>query len=55
MQKIKTARGVTVSFDKHGSGPLLVHGGSSDHRTNWESVLPALAERFTTYGSYGTY
>lgn len=51
MQRIVTAAGATVSFDRYGAGlPLvLVHGGFSDHRTNWEFVKPLLEQRFTVY------
>ena len=51
MHKIGTTRGVTVSYDRQGSGPplVLVHGAFSDHRSNWEFVLPLLTTRFTTY------
>lgn len=49
MRKLVSRTGVTVSYRKSGSGPLLVliHGGFSDHHTNWEFVLPALEQRFT--------
>ena len=51
MQTIRTPHGINVSYEKHGGGPplVLVHGAFSDHRTNWEFVLPALSERFTVY------
>lgn len=50
MHKIDTTHGVTVSYDRQGSGPplVLVHGAFSDHRSNWEFVLPLLTARFTT-------
>lgn len=43
--------GATVSYRKNGSGPplVLVHGGFSDHVTNWEFVEPILRDRFTLY------
>lgn len=49
MRKLISRTGVTVSYRKSGSGPLLVliHGGFSDHHTNWEFVLPKLEDRFT--------
>ena len=28
---------------------VLVHGGFSDHATNWEFIAPTLQERFTVY------
>jgi len=51
VHKIETAQGITVSYDRQGSGPplVLVHGAFSDHRSNWEFVLPFLTTRFTTY------
>jgi len=51
MERIKTPDGTTVSFDKFGRGPalVLVHGGFSDHHTNWEFVKPILQDRFTMY------
>jgi pimeloyl-ACP methyl ester carboxylesterase len=51
MERITSAAGVTVSFDKYGSGPslALVHGSFTDHTTNWELVSPLLAKRFTIY------
>lgn len=49
MERIRTSRGITVSFDTYGSGPLLVlvHGGFSDHATNWMFVKPLLRTSFT--------
>jgi pimeloyl-ACP methyl ester carboxylesterase len=43
--------GVTVSYETYGHGPplVLVHGGFSDHRTNWEFVKPFFEKRFTVY------
>ena len=37
MQRITSPAGVTVSYDKYGSGPplVLVHGSFSDHNANW--------------------
>jgi pimeloyl-ACP methyl ester carboxylesterase len=51
MHTIAAEHGVTISYDKHGSGPplLLVHGSFSDHRSNWEFVLPYFAQTFTVY------
>jgi pimeloyl-ACP methyl ester carboxylesterase len=51
MHRIPTSTGSTVSFDKYGSGPplVLVHGGFSDHKTNWEFVKPLLEKQFTAY------
>jgi len=51
MQHVSTPTGVSLSFDRFGSGPplVLVHGSFSDHRSNWGQVMPSLAERFTVY------
>lgn len=51
MHRLQSAPGVTVSYDTYGSGPplALVHGGFSDHLTNWEFVKPLLAPHFTVY------
>jgi pimeloyl-ACP methyl ester carboxylesterase len=40
-----------VTCKTAGSGPplVLVHGGFSDHHTNWEFVQPLWARDFTTY------
>jgi pimeloyl-ACP methyl ester carboxylesterase len=49
MERIITPTGATISFDTYGDGPplVLVHGGFSDHRTNWQECAALLAERFT--------
>ena len=51
MVQITSPHGIRLSFQKSGSGPalVLVHGGFSDHHTNWEFVEPILRERFTVY------
>ena len=51
MNRLTTPSGVTVSYDKYGSGPplVLVHGGFSAHDTNWEFVKPLFREHFTVY------
>lgn len=51
MQSVKSPSGNNVSFDRYGSGPplVLVHGSFSTHKTNWEFVMPILAEQFTVY------
>ena len=51
MQLIASPAGVTVSYDKYGSGPplVLVHGSFSDHETNWEFVKPLFEQQFTVY------
>jgi len=51
MELITTSDGTTVSYDKYGSGPalVLVHGGFSDHVTNWQECKTMLADRFTVY------
>ena len=51
MERIASPTGATVSYDKRGSGPplVLVHGGFSDHETNWAFVMPLLMQRFTVH------
>jgi pimeloyl-ACP methyl ester carboxylesterase len=51
MERLTSPGRPVLSYDKSGSGwPLvLVHGGFSDHNTNWEFVKPRLRERFTVY------
>jgi pimeloyl-ACP methyl ester carboxylesterase len=51
MQRITTPDGTIVSYDRYGSGPplVVVHGGFSDHKTNWEFVKPLLEKQFTIY------
>jgi pimeloyl-ACP methyl ester carboxylesterase len=51
MELVKTPSGVTVSYDKYGSGPplVLVHGAFSDHVTNWQECKDMLAEMFTVH------
>ena len=42
MERITGPAGTTISYDRYGSGPplVLVHGGFSDHVTNWQEVNP---------------
>ncbi|MGH9202543.1 MAG: alpha/beta fold hydrolase [Vicinamibacterales bacterium] len=51
MERLTASNGTVISYDKDGSGPplVLVHGGFSDHRTNWAFIQPTLRDRFTTY------
>jgi pimeloyl-ACP methyl ester carboxylesterase len=51
MERITSRDGTTVSYDRYGSGPplVLVHGGFSDHETNWELVKPLLEKQFTVH------
>ena len=51
MQHIISSAGVRVSYDTYGSGPrlVLVHGGFSNHKTNWEFVKPLFEQQFTVY------
>jgi pimeloyl-ACP methyl ester carboxylesterase len=49
MHRVTTPAGSTVSFARRGAGPplVLVHGGFSDHETNWTFAGPLFAARFT--------
>ena len=51
MKTITGSAGATVSFSVAGSGPplVLVHGGFSDHETNWTFVAPLFEQHFTVY------
>jgi pimeloyl-ACP methyl ester carboxylesterase len=51
MQRLISPDGVTVSYEKYGSGPplVLVHGTFSDHQTNWQFVKPLFEKQFTVY------
>ena len=51
MQRVSSSSGASVSYDRYGSGPVLVlvHGAFSDHRSNWEFVKPFLEKHFTVY------
>jgi pimeloyl-ACP methyl ester carboxylesterase len=48
MERISTPSGAIVSYIAYGSGPplVLVHGGFSDHHTNWQEAEPFLAGHF---------
>jgi pimeloyl-ACP methyl ester carboxylesterase len=51
MQRLISPGRVTVSYEQYGSGPplVLVHGGFSDHKTNWQFVRPLFEKQFTVY------
>jgi pimeloyl-ACP methyl ester carboxylesterase len=51
VRHVTSPTGTTVSYETYGSGPplVLVHGGFSDHRTNWEFVKPHLERQFTVH------
>lgn len=51
MKRIPSPAGATISYERYGTGPplVLVHGGFSDHHTNWEFVRPHFEPRFTIY------
>ncbi|MEZ4553050.1 MAG: alpha/beta fold hydrolase [Dehalococcoidia bacterium] len=47
---VRSPDGTRIGFERYGSGPplVLVHGTSAD-RTRWQSVAPALSERFSVF------
>jgi pimeloyl-ACP methyl ester carboxylesterase len=51
MERLTSGDGAVVTYDRSGAGPplVLVHGGFSDHDTNWTFVKPLLREHFTVY------
>jgi pimeloyl-ACP methyl ester carboxylesterase len=51
MQRTTSPDGTTVSYDTYGSGPplVLVHGGFSDHITNWQECKSLLEKQFTVH------
>jgi pimeloyl-ACP methyl ester carboxylesterase len=51
MEHVTGANGTEISYITYGSGPplVLVHGGFSDHETNWQEARSFLAERFTIH------
>jgi pimeloyl-ACP methyl ester carboxylesterase len=51
MSQVIAPDGTRISFQRSGLGPplVLVHGGFSDHRTNWALVEPIFRDRFTVY------
>jgi pimeloyl-ACP methyl ester carboxylesterase len=51
VQYLTSPTHATVSYDQYGSGPplVLVHGGFSNHETNWEFVKPLFETQFTVY------
>jgi pimeloyl-ACP methyl ester carboxylesterase len=51
MKRIRSPNGASVSYDQYGDGPplVLIHGGFSDHATNWELVKRFFEKHFTVY------
>jgi pimeloyl-ACP methyl ester carboxylesterase len=53
MDKVTSADGTQIAFERTGSGPplVLVHGGAAGDHTRWElaGVRATLAEHFTVY------
>ena len=47
MPAIEVSPGITISYERTGSGPsmLLVHGITESHHS-WDPLVPALAEHF---------
>src|SRR5215218_6099490 len=51
MERVTSHDGTAVSYDRYGDGPplVLVHGGFSDHETNWTYAKPLLSPRFKVH------
>jgi pimeloyl-ACP methyl ester carboxylesterase len=51
MERRVSPTGITISYDRYGSGPplVLIHGGFSDHVSNWEFVRPQFEKQFTVH------
>ena len=51
MEQVTTPDGITVSYERYGSGaPLvLVHGSLNDHNSAWMMMRPLLEPHFTVY------
>jgi len=50
MEKVISANGTSIAYQKSGAGPslVLVHGATSDH-TRWSPNLPEFEKHFTVY------
>jgi pimeloyl-ACP methyl ester carboxylesterase len=48
-----TVRGAEIYYQEHGSSEgapiVLIHGSTIDSHTDWDSVIPALAERYKVF------
>ena len=51
METVTSADGTPIAYERTGSGSplLLVHGGAAASHSDWEPVIPQLAECFTVY------
>lgn len=51
MERVQLNDASFLSYDRYGSGPplILVHGGLSDHQSNWAAVKDLFGQRFTVY------
>jgi pimeloyl-ACP methyl ester carboxylesterase len=51
MERVRGSAGAIVSYLRYGEGPplVLVHGGFSDHITNWQEVRPLLRDLFAVH------
>lgn len=49
MEQVTSHDGTVISYERTGEGPplVLVHGGFSDHITNWAAVKPLFQTGFT--------
>ena len=51
MHTFRAESGTAISYARQGRGPalVLIHGGFSDHESNWQFVAPLLRDRFSLY------
>jgi pimeloyl-ACP methyl ester carboxylesterase len=51
MKLLTASTGTQISYSVEGNGPplVLIHGGFSDHETNWSFVAPLFQRDFTVY------
>lgn len=51
METITSVDGTAIAFERTGRGPplVLVHGGAASNTSEWEPVIPQLADYFAVY------